>query len=107
MTLTLDPVRTQGRWRLAVMSETVVRARALGAGIFASGSKRPVAVIFHDGEVFHAMDLRGRPLDVATLEEGCPGLRAAFGPDQGSSDQSMSGPAGTMPSGLRNSDGEK
>lgn len=107
MTLRLDPVRARGSWRVAVLCETVVRARAAGGGVFASGSKRPVAVLVRDGEGLHAMDLKGRPLDVATLEQGCPGLSAAFGVDQASGDQSMSGPAGTMPRGLRNSDGEK
>ncbi len=107
MTLRLDPVRTQGRWRVSVISETRVRAKDAGGGIYGAASKRPVAVVVHDGESLHAMDLRGRTLDVATLEEGCPGLRAAFGADQASGDQSISGPAGTMPSGLRSSDGEK
>ena len=48
-----------------------------------------------------------KPLDVATLEQDCPGLSAAFGEDQASGDQSIRGPAGTMPSGLRSSEGEK
>ena len=107
MTLILDPVRASGDWSVAVLSETVIRARQAGGGVFATGSKRPVAVVVHDGAALHAMDLKGRPLDVTTLEEGCPGLRAAFCVDQVSGDQSMSGPAGTIPSGLRNSDGEK
>ena len=107
MTLRLDAVQSRGRWRFAVLCETAVRAHSLGGGVFATGSKRPVAVVFHDGAALTAMDFRGRPLDVATLEQECPGLSAAFGEDQASGDQSMSGPAGTMPSGLRNSEGEK
>lgn len=107
MTLKLDRIRSHGDWRFAVLCETSVRAHRLGGGLFGTGSKRPVAVVFHDGAALTAMDFRGRALDVETLEQDCAGLSAAFGPDQGSGDQSISGPAGTMPKGLRNSEGEK
>ncbi|WP_413720664.1 hypothetical protein [Silicimonas sp. MF1-12-2] len=107
MSLRLDAVQTHGGWRFAVLCEAVVRARHLGGGIFGTGTKRPVAVVFHDGETLTAMDFRGRALDVETLERNCPGLSAAFAEDQGSGDQSIKGPAGTMPKGFRSSDGEK
>jgi hypothetical protein len=107
MTLRLEPVRSHGRWRFALVCETVVRAHGGSGRIHGSGSKKPVAAVFHDGERLSAMDFRGRTLDVATLELACPGLSAAFDADQVSGDQSISGPAGTMPSGLRSSDGEK
>lgn len=107
MTLRLDVVHEQGPWRFALVCETTLRAHVLGQGLFASGGKRPVAVVFHDGEDLTAMDMRGRELDVATLDRDCPGLLATFEGNQTSGDQSMLGPAGTIPRGLRNADGEK
>lgn len=107
MALKLDPVRVQGERRLAVICEVTSRVNADRDGVYASGGKRPVAVVFHDGAALEAMDMRGRPLDVETLARDCPGLLDAFGDDQASGDQSISGPAGTMPSGLRSSEGEK
>ena len=80
MSLRLDAVQTHGGWRFAVLCEAVVRARHLGGGIFGTGSKWPVAVVFHDGETLTAMDFRGRALDVETLEvdEGASGAMVGF-----------------------------
>jgi hypothetical protein len=77
--LKLDPVQARGRWRLAVVCEVTARARGDRGGVFASGGKRPVAVVVHDGAGLEAMDLKGRSLDVETLARDCPGLLAAFG----------------------------
>jgi len=78
--LRLDRPRRVGGLTVAALCEH--RAESVdwrGAGLLGfHGGKTPAAIVFADGEGVRAFDLRGRPLDPATLDEACPGLIRAM-----------------------------
>jgi hypothetical protein len=78
MTLQLDPPRTCGRFRLAALCERRRTAQAWPGGVAGQCNKTPAAVLIAEGDRLRAVDLAGRPLDIATLEAACPGLVAAM-----------------------------
>lgn len=74
----LDPPVRRGGVTVAVLCDIRIIARRFGGAFAVSGRKTPVAVLVDGAEGLIATDLRGRTLDVASLEEDCPGLRAAM-----------------------------
>ena len=74
----LDPPFRRGDVTVAVLCDIRVSAHRFHGSFVVSGRKTPVAVLIDDGAGLTATDLRGRFLDLASLEADCPGLTEAM-----------------------------
>jgi len=75
MTLALDPPIAVGAVRIAALCETGIKTHAWPVGGAVSASKTPFAILVRKGRSVEAFGLDGAPLDLAALEEHCPGLK--------------------------------
>jgi len=76
MSLHLDPPRTHGTWRVAVLCECVASGIPVGDGLVFTARKIPAAIVLGVGKQVCAFDLQGRRLDLQTLAIHCPALTA-------------------------------
>lgn len=72
MTWTLAPPVQAGPFACSAVVETRVKARAIGRWITVRADKRPVLILcLRDGEVF-GLDLHGRRVEEADIEQRFP-----------------------------------
>jgi len=73
MTVALDQMVTVGPLRIMVICECKVAAHQSEGAIFASGHKRPVAILIRHGAALDAFGLEGDAMTPKQVETLCPG----------------------------------
>jgi hypothetical protein len=73
MAVTLEPPVFRNGLAVSALARVRLWPVGLAGGVAITGSKRPLAVLVHDGSTLRAFDLAGHPMSSARVEALHPG----------------------------------
>ena len=78
MVVTLEPPVFRNGVAVSALARVSLWPVGLAGGVAITGSKRPIAVLLHDGTDLRAYDLAGHPMSPARVEALHPGTAATL-----------------------------